>query len=347
MDEFERNHYLSQLGWSSEMQPQQFPPQFQGGYQDLMVVPDFFPPGQVGTVSQNNYFTNSSMNFAPQQKQSDSDFIVIESPPSADDMVIHGTPEMNPSTPPPPRPSNEFPTHRKCNSDISAFGDDTPNCSPCHSRNASKNNLKPPGHSRSRSIEVNFLHRTNPRELRRGHSRSRSIEVKSSQVQETLPSHHRSRSSEMEEILQLISWKTDQHERVTAPKVKRESCTKESQQEKHKTAEKKRRNDMNELIERLKNLLPPSDSKDAKMTKLAVLQDTAEYLCQVQDLCVKLLRENKNVTSDKEKLLKEINELKNSVLLEQKKRKTPSVQPTPMDAEMPQTNYRFQQHFEC
>lgn len=99
----------------------------------------------------------------------------------------------------------------------------------------------------------------------------------------------------MQEILDLISWNDDNRgeTRQQTKRKRREGSSKESQQEKHKSAEKKRRSDMNEVIDDLRTLLPIE--KDSKMTKLAVLHTSAEYLTRVQRLCVKLLKENKEL----------------------------------------------------
>lgn len=69
---------------------------------------------------------------------------------------------------------------------------------------------------------------------------------------------------------------------------------------------------MNEIIEKLKQLLPPS-GRETKMTKITVLQETAEYVTKVQDLCIKLIRENKNISTDNERLQMEVNSLRENL----------------------------------
>eukprot|EP01119_Soliformovum_irregulare_P001562 TRINITY_DN11268_c0_g1_i1.p1 TRINITY_DN11268_c0_g1~~TRINITY_DN11268_c0_g1_i1.p1 ORF type:complete len:184 (+),score=34.89 TRINITY_DN11268_c0_g1_i1:88-639(+) len=93
------------------------------------------------------------------------------------------------------------------------------------------------------------------------------------------------------ELLDLLGWKEgsfgDQKKR------KRECTTKESQMAKHKNAEKNRRTEMNGVLEHIKSMLP-GDNK-GKMTKLHILNASAEYLARMQTLCVQLLDENKKM----------------------------------------------------
>jgi uncharacterized protein with von Willebrand factor type A (vWA) domain len=86
---------------------------------------------------------------------------------------------------------------------------------------------------------------------------------------------------------------------------KRDIGNKESQQEKHKSAEKKRRSDMNDLIERLKSLLPPRlpsschvDKDKDKATKITILQEVVEYFSRIQTLALQLLKENSSLHSE-------------------------------------------------
>lgn len=104
---------------------------------------------------------------------------------------------------------------------------------------------------------------------------------------------HHSHTPEVQEMLQMLSWNpTEYVTEKTYPKKKRESRTKEMDLEKKKTTEKKRRSDMNYLIGRLKNILPPTNHK---MTKLNILSASAEYMGKLQELTVRLLRENKDL----------------------------------------------------
>lgn len=81
---------------------------------------------------------------------------------------------------------------------------------------------------------------------------------------------------------------------------------KESQQEKHKFAEKKRRNDMNELLDKLKSIVPVSvrdpssfpastNASTFKPTKIQILQDTVEYVTRLHSLCVQLISQNSSL----------------------------------------------------
>lgn len=115
----------------------------------------------------------------------------------------------------------------------------------------------------------------------------------------------------LKELNDLINWNShEEHDKTQSKRLylspknsissqsiyrKRETTSKEEQQEKHKTAEKRRRDEMNEVIERLKSLLPASDKE--KMTKVTILQDTSEYLFRIQVLAARLLQENKNLKS--------------------------------------------------
>lgn len=57
-------------------------------------------------------------------------------------------------------------------------------------------------------------------------------------------------------------------------------------------AEKKRRSDMNDAIERLRALLPQQVTAEKRLTKVEVLLEAADHLTQVQNLCAKLIAEN-------------------------------------------------------
>jgi len=76
-------------------------------------------------------------------------------------------------------------------------------------------------------------------------------------------------------------------------KRKRTEETAEVRKERHNQAEKKRRSDMNGAIQKLKSMLPEQVTKDRRLTKVDILTETADHLTQVQNLCAKLLAENK------------------------------------------------------
>jgi hypothetical protein len=78
-------------------------------------------------------------------------------------------------------------------------------------------------------------------------------------------------------------------------KRKRTEETAEVRKERHNQAEKKRRSDMNGAIQKLKNMLPEQITKDRRLTKVDILTETADHLTQVQNLCAKLLAENKQL----------------------------------------------------
>eukprot|EP01087_Luapelamoeba_hula_P005256 TRINITY_DN1532_c1_g1_i1.p1 TRINITY_DN1532_c1_g1~~TRINITY_DN1532_c1_g1_i1.p1 ORF type:complete len:531 (-),score=86.01 TRINITY_DN1532_c1_g1_i1:145-1737(-) len=66
----------------------------------------------------------------------------------------------------------------------------------------------------------------------------------------------------------------------------------EVRKERHNMAEKKRRSDMNDAIERLRALLPQQVTAEKRLTKVEVLIEAADHLTQVQNLCAKLIAEN-------------------------------------------------------
>src|SRR5690349_13927339 len=64
-------------------------------------------------------------------------------------------------------------------------------------------------------------------------------------------------------------------------------------------AEKRRRNDMNDAIDRLRALLPQQVTSEKLLTKVEVLLEAADHLTQVQNLCAKLIAENNSLTKHK------------------------------------------------
>ncbi|KAL6069459.1 hypothetical protein QOT17_007483 [Balamuthia mandrillaris] len=75
----------------------------------------------------------------------------------------------------------------------------------------------------------------------------------------------------------------------SAKKNRKRTFTLDTPQERHNLAEQKRRNQMKKGFERLQALLP---EREFKMTKVALLNESAHYLQRVQELACKLIAEN-------------------------------------------------------
>lgn len=101
---------------------------------------------------------------------------------------------------------------------------------------------------------------------------------------------------------------------------------KEAQNDRHKVTEKLRRNEMNDLIDRLRKLLPIN--QDSKMTKMTILNEGVEYLTRIQGLCVQLLLENKRLKMGIFGNLPSSFQFQSNVEHNSKKRKLPSVSST-------------------
>lgn len=101
-------------------------------------------------------------------------------------------------------------------------------------------------------------------------------------------------TSPIEELLTLIDWQSDNHH---APKRVRGAP--EKSHEKHVEHEKRRRNELASAIEEIDNLIPNTalGSASAKRTKLATLQEAAEYFKRVQDMACVLIRENRRLAA--------------------------------------------------
>jgi hypothetical protein len=90
----------------------------------------------------------------------------------------------------------------------------------------------------------------------------------------------------------------------------------EVQKAKHNVAEKRRRSEMNEAIDRIKVLLPTKEdagitpvipnTPQQKPTKVSVLMDAAEYIESVQALCCQLAEENQTLQEDNATLKSEL-----------------------------------------
>lgn len=89
----------------------------------------------------------------------------------------------------------------------------------------------------------------------------------------------------------------------------------EVQKAKHNVAEKRRRSEMNEAIDRIKVLLPTKEDAGTpllpntsaqKPTKVSVLMDAAEYIESVQALCCQLAEENQALQEDNGRLKSEL-----------------------------------------
>jgi hypothetical protein len=72
----------------------------------------------------------------------------------------------------------------------------------------------------------------------------------------------------------------------------------ELQKAKHNVAEKKRRSEMNDAIDRIKVLLPQREETGVKATKVSVLLETADYIEKVQELCCRLAEENQTLSDE-------------------------------------------------
>ena len=89
----------------------------------------------------------------------------------------------------------------------------------------------------------------------------------------------------------LIDWKsTDERH---APKQVRGDPSKSH--EKHVQHEKQRRNHLAQAIDEINDLIPSTNL--SKRTKLATLQEAAEYFRRVQDMACILLRENRRLAA--------------------------------------------------
>mmetsp|Transcript_24150 Transcript_24150/g.33863 ORF Transcript_24150/g.33863 Transcript_24150/m.33863 type:complete len:921 (+) Transcript_24150:34-2796(+) len=99
----------------------------------------------------------------------------------------------------------------------------------------------------------------------------------------------------VDELEARLGWSTSEMNYGKSKKRNSDS-TKEIQQEKHKISEKQRRTEMNDLLDRLKQLLPHAHTAEAqKMTKIAILSDTVDYVTKLQELCKQLLQENRQL----------------------------------------------------
>eukprot|EP01122_Echinamoeba_exundans_P014433 TRINITY_DN6531_c0_g1_i1.p1 TRINITY_DN6531_c0_g1~~TRINITY_DN6531_c0_g1_i1.p1 ORF type:complete len:834 (-),score=246.07 TRINITY_DN6531_c0_g1_i1:3415-5916(-) len=101
-----------------------------------------------------------------------------------------------------------------------------------------------------------------------------------------------------------------------APPRKHKRKRGEVQKAKHNVAEKRRRSEMNEAIDRIKVLLPTKEdagitpvlpnAPQQKPTKVSVLMDAAEYIESVQALCCQLAEENQSLQEDNSRLKSEL-----------------------------------------
>eukprot|EP01118_Nematostelium_gracile_P003110 TRINITY_DN1354_c0_g1_i2.p1 TRINITY_DN1354_c0_g1~~TRINITY_DN1354_c0_g1_i2.p1 ORF type:complete len:724 (-),score=123.95 TRINITY_DN1354_c0_g1_i2:31-2202(-) len=92
------------------------------------------------------------------------------------------------------------------------------------------------------------------------------------------------------ELLKRIEWSPEDFSERSI-KRRRENRSREAQQEKHKSQEKKRRSDINRIIDRMRSTVPLPDSK---LTKITVLHVVEEYLNRLETLCIQLLRQEAN-----------------------------------------------------
>lgn len=98
---------------------------------------------------------------------------------------------------------------------------------------------------------------------------------------------------DMQQLLEMISWNPVEHH-IQKPLLNSHSKDEnENPLNKHKTSEKKRRDDMNEMIEKLRTILPIN--KDTKLTKLNILNETADYIERLQQLSLQLIKEKKEL----------------------------------------------------
>lgn len=106
--------------------------------------------------------------------------------------------------------------------------------------------------------------------------------------------HNQPDTSPIEELLTLIDWQSGDHH---APKRIRGAP--EKSHEKHVEHEKRRRNELASAIEEIDSLIPNTalGSASAKRTKLATLQEAAEYFKRVQDMACVLIRENRRLAA--------------------------------------------------
>jgi len=213
------------------------------------------------------------------------------------DMIL-GSPPSSPILPTHSRKSSSEigrPSHSRSNSssgiDDNVFADypvvHSARSTPGHSRNSSASSISTPVSS-ARSTPC--------------HSRNSSREINTKELTQYT-------QEELNEILKLIDWHPGEYQEKPQTKPKRENASKESQQEKHKSAERRRRNDMNDMLDKIKTLLP-MEQKESKMTKITILHEIAEYVERVQPLCVQLLRENKKLNQDVKNLTDELTILK-------------------------------------
>lgn len=116
----------------------------------------------------------------------------------------------------------------------------------------------------------------------------------SNSVPQQPPTVRTAASMNPKDLLELYS-KWDQIDTKAKRNKNEEAQAEEVRKERHNMAEKRRRSDMNGAIDRLKTLLPQQVTNDRRLTKVEVLTEAADHLTQVQNLCAKLITENKRL----------------------------------------------------
>eukprot|EP01119_Soliformovum_irregulare_P013805 TRINITY_DN3709_c3_g1_i1.p1 TRINITY_DN3709_c3_g1~~TRINITY_DN3709_c3_g1_i1.p1 ORF type:complete len:759 (-),score=201.13 TRINITY_DN3709_c3_g1_i1:108-2357(-) len=97
----------------------------------------------------------------------------------------------------------------------------------------------------------------------------------------------------MKTLAEAIGFSIDDHWEKDPPLKRREQSSKERQLEKHKSAERRRREGTNEQIDYMKTQLP--GEREAKLTKLSVLRATSDYVAKLEQFCLRMMQENDEI----------------------------------------------------